>query len=153
MDVYVQTSKQWRVCGHTGRTQLTQLFFPHWRNTNRVLAPHLSTGAHLKGASVERLLKMKVNFVNAVLNVLDDLGRSFRLSVDNFEVHKRRGGWVPTELLRHFSTDDMMRCFPSDPESASWCHETSVRQHSWPSISELLTAILTRSSAVDSAPS
>ena len=52
--VCVQRSKQWRVCGHTGRTQLTQLFFPHWRNTNRVLAPHLSIGFQLKGASVAR---------------------------------------------------------------------------------------------------
>ena len=47
-------NKQWRVCGHTGRTQLTQLFFPHWRNTNRVLAPHLNIGVQLKGASVAR---------------------------------------------------------------------------------------------------
>ena len=52
--VCVQRSKQWRVCGHTGRTQLTQLFFPHWRNTNRVLAPHLNIGVQLKGASVAR---------------------------------------------------------------------------------------------------
>ena len=48
--VCVQRSKQWRVCGHTGRTQLTQLFFPHWRNTNRVLAPHLNIGPQLKSA-------------------------------------------------------------------------------------------------------